>query len=56
LPAALDPALASVNIPADGSIPNYDDLLTAINTVLAADPGGGATLVNLVATKPPTAK
>jgi hypothetical protein len=47
LPAALDPNLAGIDLAADGTIPNYDDLLTAINTVLAADPGGGRTLATL---------
>jgi Tc toxin complex TcA C-terminal TcB-binding domain len=55
LPAALDPTLAGIDLPADGSIPNYDDLIAAINTVLAADPGGGVTLANLVAATPLTA-
>jgi Tc toxin complex TcA C-terminal TcB-binding domain len=54
LPAALNPALASVTLPADGTIPSYDDLLTAINTVLAADPGGGQTLATLTAGQPLT--
>jgi hypothetical protein len=54
LPAALDPTLAAVDLPADGTSPNYDDLLTAINTVLAADPGGGHTLGTLTAVQPLT--
>jgi Tc toxin complex TcA C-terminal TcB-binding domain len=54
LPAALDPNLAAVDLPADGTSPNYDDLLTAINTVLAADPGGGQTLAALTAIQPLT--
>jgi hypothetical protein len=51
LPAALDPSLAGVDLPADGSLPSYDSLLTAINKVLAADPDAGATLATLTATK-----
>ena len=54
LPAALDPNLASLDLSDDGVIPNYDDLLAAINTVLAADPGGGQTLASLTAAQPLT--
>jgi hypothetical protein len=54
LPAALDNSLADVDLAADGSLPSYDSLLNAINTVLAADPGGGADLATLTATQPLT--
>jgi hypothetical protein len=52
VPAALDSSLAGVDLPADGSLPSYDSLLNAINTVLAADPGAGANLATLTATAP----
>jgi hypothetical protein len=54
LPAALANSLAGVDLPADGSLPSYDSLLNAINTVLAADPGAGANLATLTASKPLT--
>ncbi|MEH2539206.1 neuraminidase-like domain-containing protein [Bradyrhizobium sp. AZCC 1699] len=54
LPAALNSSLADVDLPADGSLPSYDSLLNAINTVLAADPGAGADLATLTATQPLT--
>ena len=54
LPAALNPSLAGVDLPADGSLPSYDSLLIAINTVLAADPGAGANLATLTAAQPLT--
>jgi hypothetical protein len=54
LPAVLDSSLAGVDLPADGSLPPYDNLLNAINTVLAADPGAGADLATLTATQPLT--
>ncbi|WP_437827895.1 neuraminidase-like domain-containing protein [Sorangium sp. So ce1153] len=42
----LDPSLAYVDLPADGRPPRFDDLVKAIDLVLAKDPGGaGATLV-----------
>jgi hypothetical protein len=47
LPAALNPSLAAVDLPDDGSLPSYEILLNAINTVLAADPGAGADLATL---------
>jgi hypothetical protein len=53
-PAALHPSLAIVDLPADGSLPSYDSLLNAINTVLAADPDAGANLATLTATQPLT--
>jgi hypothetical protein len=54
LPAALVPSLAGVDLPADGSIPPYDSLLTAVDAVLAADPGAGADLASLTAAQPLT--
>ncbi len=36
----LDPSLAYVNVPTDGSPPGYDELLAAIQKVYAKDPGG----------------
>jgi len=54
LPAAANPSLAGVNLPSDGSPPNFDDLLSAIEVVVAADPGGGLTLATLVAAAPLT--
>ncbi len=54
VPSALDSSLAGVDLPADGSLPSYDSLLTAIDTVLAADPGAGADLATLTATQPLT--
>jgi hypothetical protein len=56
LPAALDSSIAGVDLPADGSLPSYDSLLNAINTVLAADPGGAGAdpLATLTATQPLT--
>jgi hypothetical protein len=42
LPEALDPSLAQVLMPANGNPPSYDQLLTAVNKVLAADPGPAA--------------
>ena len=43
---ALDPNAAFVELPTDGSPPKFVPLLTAIDKVLAQDPGGGATLAN----------
>jgi hypothetical protein len=43
---ALDPNAAFVELPADGSPPKFVPLTTAIDRVLAQDPGGGATLAN----------
>lgn len=43
---ALDPNAAFVELPADGSAPKFAPLRTAIDKVLAQDPGGGATLAN----------
>ena len=43
---ALDPNSAYVELPADGSPPKFAPLVTAIDKVLAQDPGGGATLAN----------
>lgn len=54
LPAALGNSLAGVDLPADGSLPAYDTLRKAIDTVLAADPGGGADLATLTAAQPLT--
>ena len=54
VPATLDSSLAGVDLPADGSLPAYDSLLNAINTVLAADPGAGADLATLTAGQPLT--
>jgi len=39
LPEQLDPSLAQLIVPNDGSPPAYDQLLMAINKVLKADPG-----------------
>ena len=39
LPPTTDPNLAQLQLPTDGSLPSYDDLLAAINKVLASDPG-----------------
>ncbi len=36
----LDPSLAYVNVPTNGSPPGYDELLAAIQKVYAKDPGG----------------
>ena len=36
----VDPSSAFVDVPADGSPPNYDELLSAIQKVYAKDPGG----------------
>jgi len=36
----VDPAHAFVNVPTDGSPPNFDDLMQAVAKVYAADPGG----------------
>jgi hypothetical protein len=36
----LDPSRAFVNVPTDGSPPNYDELLAAVQKVYAQDPGG----------------
>lgn len=38
----LDPNAAQVELPSDGSPPNFTTLRTAVERVLAADPGGGA--------------
>jgi hypothetical protein len=54
LPATLSSSLAGVDLPADGSLPSYDSLLNAVNTVLAADPDAGANLATLTATQPLT--
>jgi hypothetical protein len=54
VPPALDPSLAGVDLPADGSLPSYDSLLNAINTVLAADPSAGADLATLTQAQPLT--
>lgn len=43
---ALDPNAVSVELPPDGSPPKFRPLRSAINAVLAQDPGGGATLAN----------
>lgn len=43
---ALDPNAAFVELPADGSPPKFAPLRSAIDKVLAQDPGGGATLAN----------
>jgi hypothetical protein len=36
----LDPSLAFVTVPTDGSPPSYDELLAAVQKVYAKDPGG----------------
>ena len=36
----LDPSVAYVDLPSDGRPPGFDDLVKAINLVLALDPGG----------------
>jgi hypothetical protein len=36
----LEPSRAFVNVPTDGSPPNYDELLAAVQKVYAKDPGG----------------
>ena len=54
LPPTPIPGTATLDLSSDGSIPDYDDLLAAVNTVLAADPGGGATLATLTAIQPLT--
>lgn len=44
----LDPSLAYVELPPDGGPPRFDQLVGAVNLVLAMDPGGaGATLEQL---------
>ncbi|WP_431970063.1 neuraminidase-like domain-containing protein [Nocardia sp. bgisy134] len=44
--AGLDPNLAFVDLPSDGQPPSFDQMVRAIDTVLADDPGGAnATLV-----------
>src|SRR5438445_426261 len=50
VPPTSDSNLAQLQLPTDGSLPNYDDLLAAINKVLAADPGpAGQDLIALTA-------
>jgi hypothetical protein len=39
---SIGPGQAFVDVPTDGSPPSYDALLTAVQTVLNADPGGGS--------------
>jgi hypothetical protein len=39
--AGVGPGQAFVDVPSDGSPPNYDALLAAVTTVLNADPGAG---------------
>jgi hypothetical protein len=43
---ALDPNAAFVDLPTDGTPPKFAALRTAVDKVLAQDPGGGATLAN----------
>ncbi len=43
LKAPLDPALAQLDMAADGTPPNYDALMTAVASVLKKDPGGAPT-------------
>jgi hypothetical protein len=43
LPAALQPGLGQLILPADGSPPNYDDLMAAVTAVLSKDPGVAVT-------------
>ncbi|HEU5271837.1 MAG TPA: hypothetical protein VFU36_18090, partial [Jatrophihabitans sp.] len=51
--AALDPSTAWVDLPADGQPPAFDQLVHAIDLVLASDPG--APHANLIAASPLTA-
>lgn len=43
---SLNPNAAFVDLPADGTAPRFATLRTAVDKVLAQDPGGGATLAN----------
>ncbi|MET0453846.1 MAG: neuraminidase-like domain-containing protein [Mycobacterium sp.] len=43
----VDPGDAFVELPADGTPPRFDDLLSAVNVVLGHDPGGPSTLASL---------
>jgi hypothetical protein len=45
----LDPTVAFVPMPSNGQAPLFDDVVSAVNLVLAKDPGGGATLANQAA-------
>jgi hypothetical protein len=47
----LDPGRAFVNVPTDGSPPNYDELLANVKKVLDKDPGTGA--YDITALTPP---
>lgn len=53
LPAALNPNIAQLPLPADGSLPNFNALLAAINLVLASDPNAGQNLAALIAANRP---
>ena len=43
VPPALQPGVGQLILPADGSPPNYDELLAAVTAVLSKDPGGAVT-------------
>ncbi|MGP0082048.1 MAG: neuraminidase-like domain-containing protein, partial [Steroidobacteraceae bacterium] len=53
LPAITDPNLASLQVPSDGSAPNYDALITAINKVVVKDPATDPDLASLIAAAGP---
>jgi hypothetical protein len=49
LQAPLDPSLAQLQLPPDGTPPNFDVLMSAVSTVLSKDPGGAPTQAQLAA-------